>query len=97
MGLSESAAAMRRQHVVRLGHDMPNMGGTCPLCGHDGPHEHTPQEMTIYSNGVKAGMLLMQNPPRPPESKDPCEVCGIRYGQHGSYPTCASHHFVGPK
>lgn len=27
----------------------------CPLCGHEGPHPHTPLEQTIYRNGVKAG------------------------------------------
>lgn len=29
--------------------------GKCPLCGHEGPHPHTPLEQTIYRNGVKAG------------------------------------------
>jgi hypothetical protein len=27
----------------------------CPLCGHEGPHPHTPLEQVIYRNGVKAG------------------------------------------
>lgn len=27
----------------------------CPLCGHEGPHPHTPLEQIIYRNGVKAG------------------------------------------
>lgn len=28
---------------------------TCPLCGQSGVHEHTPQEIVIYRNGVKYG------------------------------------------
>jgi len=27
----------------------------CPLCGVGSPHEHTPQERVIFSNGLKKG------------------------------------------
>lgn len=30
----------------------------CPVCGKDGPHEHTPIELIIYRNGVKYGRSL---------------------------------------
>jgi hypothetical protein len=30
---------------------------TCPLCGVDTPHNHSPAEQVIYKNGVKAGSI----------------------------------------
>jgi hypothetical protein len=29
-----------------------------------------------------------------PEPKPPCTVCGTPYEKHGTYPTCASHHYT---
>ena len=34
---------------------------TCPLCGRDNPHEHSPTEIIIYRNGVKYGRSLGEN------------------------------------
>lgn len=31
-------------------------GATCPMCGWDRPHEHTPREIIIYRNGIKWGV-----------------------------------------
>lgn len=36
--------------------DMPNAtrgGCVCPMCGHNYPHTHTPEEITIFRNGAK--------------------------------------------
>lgn len=34
---------------------IPDASARCPLCGREGPHQHTPLEQIIYRNGVKAG------------------------------------------
>jgi len=35
---------------------MPTGSSTCPLCGVDSPHQHTPLEQVIYTNGIKHGL-----------------------------------------
>ena len=35
---------------------MPEASSVCPLCGVDSPHQHTPLEQVIYTNGVKRGI-----------------------------------------
>lgn len=39
--------------------------GKCPLCGHEGPHPHTPLEQTIYRNGIKAGRSAVETKAEP--------------------------------
>ncbi|MDQ0068316.1 hypothetical protein J2W34_000090 [Variovorax boronicumulans] len=36
-------------------------GATCPLCGRNFPHEHSPEEITIYRNGMKAARTSQPN------------------------------------
>lgn len=33
-------------------------GETCPLCGRDGQHQHTPAEIVIFKNGVTRGYFM---------------------------------------
>ena len=42
----------------------------CPLCGKTGPHEHTPEEIVIYRNGVKYGRSLKLASDPTPEGRD---------------------------
>jgi hypothetical protein len=41
---------------------------TCPLCGVDTPHNHSPAEQLIYKNGVKAGSIAAPQQAIPAES-----------------------------
>lgn len=36
-------------------------GATCPLCGRNFPHKHSPEEITIYRNGMKASRTSQPN------------------------------------
>lgn len=37
---------------------MRNGSTRCPVCARDHPHEHTPEELIIYRNGIKYGRQL---------------------------------------
>lgn len=37
---------------------MRNGSARCPVCARTHPHEHTPEELIIYRNGVKYGRQL---------------------------------------
>jgi len=43
------APAAVEAHKARTG------GYTCGMCGKDTPHQHTPEEVVIFRNGIKRG------------------------------------------
>jgi hypothetical protein len=45
----------------------------CPLCARTYVHEHTPEELIIYRNGVKHGLSLADQPDGEPR----CPDCGL--------------------
>lgn len=57
----------------------------CPLCGKTYPHEHTPDEIVIYRNGVKYGRSLQGTPPEPAPQSIVCRTNDI--DETGSGPT----------
>jgi len=42
--------------------DLPMASAQCPLCGASGPHEHSALEQTIYRNGQKAALSMLNEP-----------------------------------
>jgi len=48
---------------------LSNASAQCPLCGQLGVHQHTPQEIVIYRNGVKYGRALQHAPTRVAEAE----------------------------
>ena len=37
-------------------------GYVCGMCGRSIPHEHTPEEVVIFRNGIKRGNMLSNTP-----------------------------------
>jgi hypothetical protein len=42
--------------------DTEGASAKCPLCGVSSPHEHSPLERTIYRNGQKAALSMLNDP-----------------------------------
>ena len=62
----DALAVVRRAAKVDAALDKVATGTfVCPLCGRDYPHQHSPEEITIYGNGRKAGLLATRQAAAP--------------------------------
>lgn len=59
-------------------------GFMCPLCGRDYPHQHSPEEITIYRNGMKWGRNNGTEPWTGEVSKGVAQDAGVDSGPAGS-------------
>jgi hypothetical protein len=54
LGIDPATAAQKGAEAVAAGIAKAQAGGyVCGMCGRDTPHQHTPEEVTIFRNGIK--------------------------------------------
>lgn len=74
--------------------DMPNAtrgGCVCPMCGHNYPHTHTPEEITIFRNGAKFERKSAGASPAPEQTAEEPALGGA--GQSPTVPTAGARQF----
>ena len=76
---------LEREHKFEFAE--PEGSSICPLCGVDNPHQHTPLEQVIYTNGIKRGRAaLKEHDAKVLESAARCceKIAYERFAEYGS-------------